>query len=243
MNELSVINASSYLPADVKQVRGNYELSIPGGMIRKLERDTDFGNPVTKSGKNAFPQPILYKGGAEKIVHDYHVFDRYEVMSCVEDVEIGYFFYRFKCQLIAFDQTSGREIVVKEGYGSSNTRESKGGNASGFDLANSTLKIAEKRSMVDAAIKLAGLSSIFTQDMENEIFMSAAITDAQQKEDDAITGRQRQRIFAIGSKNGMTTEQVKVWLKAEGFVSVKDIKLKDYDGICDKLQAVNNNAG
>ena len=163
------------------------------------------------------------------------MFPRYDIEHSVEDYENGFFFYRFKCRLVAINPSTGDEISVQEGYGSSNTRESKGGNSSGFDLANSTLKNAKKRAMVDAAINLAGLSSIFTQDLENESFMNAAVTDAQQKEDDPITPKQRQRIFAIGSKSGMTTEQVKTWLKAEGYSSVKDIQLKDYDGICEKL--------
>jgi hypothetical protein len=128
---------------------------------------------------------------------------------------------------------------VQEGVGSANTRESKTGNQSGFDGANSALKNARKRSMVDAAISLAGLSGIFTQDMENTAFMDGAISMAQAKDDDPITGKQRQRIFAIGDKKGMTVEQVKTWLKAEGFASVKDILQKDYDALCEKLEGYN----
>lgn len=238
MNELTIIDQQNYLPANVTEHRGNYELTLSSGMVRELKRNVDFGNPINpKTGKNVFPQPILLKGGAEKVIHDYKVFPRYEIEHSVEDYENGFFFYRFKCRLVAVNPSTSEEITVQEGFGSSNTRESKGGNASGFDLANSTLKNARKRSMVDAAISLAGLSSIFTQDLENETFMNAAVTDAGQKETDAITSKQRQRIFALGSKSGMTTEQVKVWLKAEGFASVKDILLKDYDGICDKLLA------
>jgi hypothetical protein len=238
MNELVIINQSNYAPVAVREVSGNYELALPSGQVRQLERNKDFGNPVTKSGKNAFPQPILYKGGAEKILHDYKVFPRYDIEYSEENSELGYFFYRFKCRLVAINPSTGDEITVEEGYGSSNTRESKGGNASGFDLANSTLKNAKKRSMVDAAINLAGLSSIFTQDMENESFMNAAVTDAGQKDDDPITPKQRQRVFALGSQVGMSTEKMKTWLKAEGYASVKDITLKNYDAVCDKLIAM-----
>jgi hypothetical protein len=229
-----------HLPATVTEKRGNYELSLPNGFKRTLERNVDFGNPVTKSGKQAFPQPILYKGGAEKIIHDYRVLPRYEIMNAVEDFENGYFFYRFKCSLVAYDQSTGREVVVQEGYGSSNTRETKTGNASGFDTANSALKNARKRSMVDAAISLAGLSSIFTQDMENESFMNAAVEIATAKPEDPITSKQRQRVFAIASMSGMSTEQTKAWLKAEGYVSVKDIKQSDYDALCLRLEALKN---
>lgn len=236
--ELVVINAQ--LPAEVKQVRGNYQLAIPNGGKTNLERNVDFGNPVTKSGKQAFTQPILFKGGAEKIIKDYKVFPHYELEASIEDYENGFFFYRFRCDLKAFNPATGEMIVVQEGVGSSNTRESKTGNQSGFDGANSALKNARKRSMVDAAISLAGLSGIFTQDMENTAFMEGANEITTAKDDDAITAKQRQRIFAIANQNGMTTEQTKVWLKANGFASTKDILQKDYDSICEKLGGLNN---
>lgn len=235
--DLMIISAP--LPAEIVSKRGNYELTI-NGATDTLTRNVDFGNPVTRSGKSAFNQPILYKGGAERIIKDYKVFPHYELETSVEDFENGIFFYRFRCDLKAFNPATGEMVVVQEGVGSSNSRESKGGNASGFDLANTVLKNARKRSMVDAAISLAGLSSVFTQDIENDGFMQAAVDSATAKDTDPITSKQRQRIFAIGSQHGMTTEQVKTWLTANGFTSVKDILQKDYDGICEKLEGMNN---
>lgn len=232
-----VICENNYAPALVTQKRGNYELSIPTGETRILERDKDFGNPKKKDGSNVFPQPILYKGGAEKVVHDYRVFPRYEIIYAVRDPENGFFFYEIKCSLVAINPATGAEIVVQEGFGSSNTREGKTGMASGFDQANSSLKNAKKRAMVDAAINLAGLSSIFTQDLENDAFMNKGMEFAQSKDTDAITSKQRQRIFAIGATTGMTNEGVKTWLKAHGFASTKDITQKDYDMLCEKLES------
>lgn len=225
----------------VKAKRENYLVSTPTGELRELKRNVDFGNPVNeKTGKSVFPQPILYKGGAEKIVRDYRMFDRYTVEHSIEESESGFFYYRVKCSLIAYNPKTGQEIVYTEGVGCANTKESKTGTQSGFDGANSALKKAKKRAMVDAAISLAGLSSIFTQDMENESFMKGSAEITQAKDDDAITSKQRQRIFAIASMHGMTTEKVKVWLKAEGFASTKDIKQKDYDQLCTKLEEINN---
>ena len=226
---------SAPLPATIVPKRGNYELTI-NGSTDTLTRNVDFGNPVTKSGKTAFSQPILYKGGAERIIKDYKVFPHYEPETSVEDFENGIFFYRFRCDLKAFNPATGEMIVVQEGVGSSNSRESKGGNASGFDLANTVLKNARKRSMVDAAISLAGLSSIFTQDLENDAFMKGADEITKLGPDDAITTKQRRRIFAIADQHGMTQEQAKTWLTAQGFASTKDIKQKDYDHLCDKLE-------
>lgn len=245
-NELVIVNSPA--PALIKQKRNNYELTIPQGgsfVTRTLERGKDFGVPVVKTEKGekaAFPQPILYKGGAELIIKDYQVFSRYAIESSVEDVELGYFFYRFKCSLVAYDRENQREVVVAEGFGSANTREGRNGNNSGFNSANNALKMARKRSMVDAAISLAGLSSVFTQDLENEQYMQSAVDMVNVSDDDPITSKQRQRIFAIGASHGMKTEQVRTWLTAHGFAKTADIKQKDYDTICDRIGKAEENA-
>lgn len=236
-NQLAIMEGRS-LPAEVKEFRGNYELSLFNGASFTLKRDVDFGKPNAKLKK-----PILYKAGAETIRWNYGVFDRYELMHRIEDVDNGFFMYQFKCSLVKI--LDGQEFVVSEGYGSANTREANVGNASGFDVANTKLKIAEKRSLLDAVIKMARLSNIFTQDMENDEFMDAAKAMTKAQPEDGITAKQRQRIFAIASSVGMTTEQCRNWLKAKGFVSTKEIKQKDYDSICEMLEKEtgDNNAG
>ena len=94
--------------------------------------------------------------------------------------------------------------------------------------------------MVDAAISLAGLSSIFTQDIDNDQFMKAAAAVTEQKPEDLISAKQRQRIFAIAANHGMTQEQTRNWLKAQGFASTKEIKQSGYDGLCEKLEEIDN---
>ena len=238
-NELIVISPEAAL---ISAKRGNYEITTTSGVIRELKRDVDFGNPKKSNGDPIFPKPILYKAGAEKVIRDFKLLDRYEIKA-VANEEIGYFYYEVKCSLYAYNPQTGQEVVYTEGVGCANTRESKTGNQSGFDGANSALKKAKKRAMVDAAVSLAALSSAFTADMEDTAFMQAAVDSATAKDTDPITSKQRQRIFAIGSQHGMTTEQVKTWLKAEGFASVKDILQKDYDKLCDmltKTEEINN---
>ena len=221
--------------ASIVSRRGNYEISTPRGISRTLVRDVDFGNPKKANGEPVFPKPILYKSGAEKIIRDFKLLDRYTVESCIEDVENGIFSYRVKCSLVAYNPATGQEIVYCEGLGCANTRESKTGNQSGFDGANSALKKAKKRAMVDAAISLAGLSSMFTADLENDVFMKGADEITKLGPEDAITTKQRRRIFAIADQHGMTQEQAKTWLTAQGFASTKDIKQKNYDELCDLL--------
>ena len=233
MSEELIISAPQ--AAIIKCERGNYSLTTPNGGSVELKRDRDFGNPKKKDGTPVFPQPILFKGGAEQIIRNYRMMDRYVVESATEDAENGYFYYRVKCSLVAYNPTTGKEIVYCEGLGCANTRESKNGNQSGFDGSNSALKKARKRAMVDAAISLAALSSIFTQDLENETFMQGANEITKLGPEDAITTKQRRRIFAIADQHGMTQEQTKTWLTAQGFASTKDIKQKNYDHLCDLL--------
>jgi len=233
-NNLIVVHDTS--PALVKEYSGGYQLSLYNGHSFKLKRGIDFGKPTEKIKK-----PILYKAGAETIRWEYGVFDRYEILSAIEDVENGFFMYRFKCSLVKF--IDGNEIVVSEGYGSANTRESNVGAASGFDVANTKLKIAEKRALLDAVIKMARLSSIFTMDMENDDFMNGAQTITAEKADDFITPAQRKRLFALAAMDGMSSEQTRDWIKAQGFASTKDIKIKSYDELCNKLQTINNLGG
>ena len=226
--------------ASIVSRRGNYEISTPSGAVRELKRDVDFGNPKKANGDPIFPKPILYKSGAEKIIRDFKLLDRYAVESATEDAENGFFAYRVKCSLVAYNPATGQEIVYCEGLGCANTRESKTGNQSGFDGANSALKKAKKRAMVDAAISLGALSSMFTADLEDTAFMKGADEIAKLGPDDAITTKQRRRIFAIADQHGMTQEQAKTWLTAQGFASTKDIKQKDYDALCDKLEEKEN---
>ena len=115
------------LPANVKEYRGNYQFTLFNGESFELKRGVDFGKPNDKLKK-----PILYKAGAEIIRWSYGVFDRYELMDHIEDIETGFFMYQFKCLLVKI--VDGQEFAVAEGYGSANTRESNVGNASGFDV-------------------------------------------------------------------------------------------------------------
>ena len=234
MSEELIISAPQ--AASIVSRRGNYEITTPSGAVRELKRDVDFGNPKKANGDPIFPKPILYKSGAEKIIRDFKLFDRYTVESATEDAENGFFAYRVKCSLVAYNPATGQEIVYCEGLGCANTRESKTGNQSGFDGANSALKKARKRAMVDAAISLGALSSMFTADLEDTVFMKGADEITKLGPDDAITTKQRRRIFAIADQHGMTQEQAKTWLTAQGFASTKDIKQKDYDALCSALE-------
>lgn len=106
-------------------------------------------------------KPTLLKPGAEKIVMMMGLSSRYEIMQAVEDYDKGFFAYNIRCVL------SRHDMDICEGVGNCNSRESKYVKSDPYSIANTILKMAKKRAYVDAALSVASLSDIFTQDIED----------------------------------------------------------------------------
>lgn len=212
--------------AIIKQKRDDYAIGLPGLPPVTLKRDVDFGViPRTK-------QPSLFKSGAEKVCMAYGLMKRFTVESAIEQGgKDAFFFYRVRCDLYKMDQ-NGVEHIVSNGHGSANTGEKRNGFNGAFDAANSSLKMAEKRSLVAAAISLANISDAFSQDMENETFMSKADETVRLTDDSPVTTKQMRRIYALGADAGLTQQEIKSKIVAAGFASTKDIRQKDYEKVC-----------
>ena len=146
-----------------------------------------------------------------------------------KDFQHGIFYYEFIAR--AFDQ-EGR--IVRTGVGCCTTQESSFGSASGYNSANSAIKKAKKRAVVDLALTLGSLSDMFTQDLDDDNNEQRATQIL--RDDDPITSKQSKRLFAIAATNEITAEQAKQILASWGFASTKDIKQKDYDDICKKFE-------
>lgn len=221
------------LMVNIEPKRNNYDLTI-GSYSSTLKRDVDFGmityvDKRTGETKNVSNKPTLYKSGAEKILLGMGVPYDVEIIDSYKDYTEGFFYYEVKAK--AYD-TKGN--VVRVGVGCANTNEKNNGSASAFDTANSMLKKAKKRAIVDLAISLASASDWFVQDIEdtqNEERMKNL-----QSDEDCINAKQIKRIFAIANNNEISTEKAKSLLAEWGFVSTKDIKVKDYDAVCEKLE-------
>lgn len=223
-NELTIYEAEHPV---IKQSRGDYTIGINGYPTVKLKRDVDFGViPKTKT-------PSLFKAGAEKVCLAFGLMKRFTVESAIETGgKEPFFFYRVRCDLIKVAQ-DGTEYVFSNGHGSANTAEKRNGFNAPFDAANSSLKMAEKRALVAAAISLANLSDLFSQDMENESFMNGANDLASTMSDNSpITSKQLRRIFALANNTGLSANEAKNKIIAAGFASTKDITQKDYDKVC-----------
>lgn len=224
--DLAVRDYSSAI--DVKQRGDNYAVQL-GDKKMVLVRNVDFGViPGTK-------RPSLMKSGAERIVMSLGLSQRYIIESCIEhfEQEPPFAFYRVKCELF-YTRPDGMEITVTEGVGSANTMEKQCGKQSPYDSANARLKMAKKRAMVDACLTVGQLSSMFSQDMENEEFMQSqtAIID----EDATITPKQLKRLFTMAGKMGVDKAKCSEIVASFGYASAKDIKVKDYDKVCDKIE-------
>lgn len=200
------------------------------GVEATLKRDVDFG--VIDGTK----KPSLYKSGAEKICMAYGLLKHTEIvdMTVRTDGDAPFFRYVFKCSLVKI--VRGVEYVWTTGFGSANTAERRNGRNSAFNADNSTLKMAEKRALVDAALSISGLSDMFAQDMENEDFMQGAKdlikTDDPQS---PITNQQIRRLYAIGTDAGLNAAEVKDILAKQGITSTKQILQQDYNGVCDLI--------
>jgi hypothetical protein len=234
MSDLIVYEASRAL---AQTNRGNYSLTCAGQQL-DLKRGVDFDNPVVqKTGKKAFDKPILQKPGAEKIVFAFGLLPIYTIESKIERHEQNnsFFYYAVRCDLCKF-LPDGTSVVVTNSYGSANTGEKRNGFNSPADAANGTLKMAQKRALVGAALSISGISDMFTQDIENEKFMQSAENITKETPEQPITSKQIQRIYAIAANAGLNTEQAKTKIKAMGYVSTKDIRQKDYDAVCAEME-------
>jgi hypothetical protein len=226
---LATVNAEASL-AIVSPKGKNYLVDCGGVSQQTLKRGVDFGViPKTK-------KPSLYKSGAEKIAMGYHLLQHYTIESKIEQAgKEPLFYYLVRCDLCKV--FNGVEYVWTSAFGSANTSEKRNGFNSPYDAANGTLKMAQKRALVAAALSISGLSDAFTQDMENEEFMqnAQALIDTD-KPDSPVSAAQIKRLYAVGGEAGLNAAEVKQLLASLGYTSTKQILQKDYDRVIDEIK-------
>lgn len=223
------VNENGIIPVvETKATRNNYSITMSNGYETTLRRNTDFGMIKKKDGAPISTKPTLFASGKDKILHGLGLVYLTEITDRHCDFEKGVFYYEAKATAY-YNNTP-----VRSAYGSANTVEKSGGFATGWDLSNTAIKKAVKRAEVALAIKLANVSSMFAQDLEDTTIEEEA--KHIQSENDYISPKQVQRIFAIASNHGITTEKAKAMLKELGYDSSKSIPIKDYDMVCEKFQ-------
>jgi len=108
-------------------------------------------------------KPTLFKPGAEKLNAIFGLAPVVEITNRVEDWDKGFVHYEIKVALINKRTTS----IDAEGIGSCNSRERRYKNQDAANIANTILKMAKKRALIDATLSATRASGIFTQDLED----------------------------------------------------------------------------
>ncbi|MEM0135783.1 MAG: hypothetical protein QXU18_11280 [Thermoplasmatales archaeon] len=202
-------------PMDIQKMAER--VKILDELYRKLlQKDTDYGTiPGT-------PKPTLYKSGAELLQIFFHLRTESEVISTIEDPNKPFFLYRVRTRVYNW-----KNELIGTGLGEANTGEtryaSRKNKTTGkieatspgdvFTLANTVLKMAEKRSFVDGILRVTGASRIFTQDLED---MEPEKPKPEPKKDtppEGITDKQRTAILQYGLNDNEKEDYITFFLE------------------------------
>jgi len=179
-------------------------------------------------------KPTLLKPGAEKILMMMGLRSEFEIVDSTRDFEKGFFQYQVRCRLLKGD------MVITEGLGACNTRERKYLKMDPFTMDNTVLKMAKKRALVDAALLVASLSDVFTQDLEDMDLAGEKVTERKKyatDQDGTISKAQAKRMFALAKGNADIVRKV---LDEYGYERSDQVKKIKYDEICTKIEAMAN---
>jgi hypothetical protein len=198
------------------------------------------GRSRCQAGKNCtnpahFSKPSLFKPGAEKICGMLGVTVRYPMLpdyerAALSGAKISQIIIR--CEMV---EPSGR--VVADGVGARLLSQDDG------DI-NKALKMAIKSAHIDATLRMAGLSEVFTQDIEDMQARREAESVAQAENDlkaaqvNCISRDQHRRLEARISELGLDRVRVKDWMfKAshEKFSSFLQLTPAFYQRLYEKL--------
>jgi hypothetical protein len=192
---------------------------------------TDFG--AIKRSNGSMTKPSLRKPGAEKIcgmlgvIPTFPTLKDYEQLA-LQGIPIDQIILR--CHLL-----SAAGDVLADGVGARSLKQDNG------DL-NKALKMACKSAHIDATLRMAGLSEIFTQDLED---MPPQSFD-NQTEDRPAPRRQAQagkpatqapRAAAVGGRGFATEKQVSLIERRMGDAGIDARDLCEQFGV-DSLQAI-----
>lgn len=166
-----------------------------------MQEGLDFGTVPGCGDKKVLLQP-----GAQKLAEIYGLTASYEFVDRTLDFEGGFLMYTIRCRL------SRGERVVAECVGSCNSREKKYRNQQCYDVANTILKMAEKRAFVGATISSTRSSGLFTQDILDE-------DDAPRRRRDWFTDLKAMIADASGTTDLGKVKNKMAWARDKGHVT------------------------
>lgn len=181
-----------------------------------------------------FSKPSLFKPGAEKICGMLGLTVRYPTLpdyekAALTGAKLSQIIIR--CEIL---EASGR--VVADGVGARLLAQDYG------DI-NKALKMAEKSAHIDATLRMAGLSEVFTQDIEDMMARreSENIQQAEIEPDTAsqrITEDQHHQLEARIEELGLDRDRVKNWMikaSKKRFASFEELDSEFYQVLYRKL--------
>lgn len=157
----AVVAASSVLDMEPVQFKAGLDrrkanrASLMEWVRSALVEGTDFGKIPTKRGPS---KPSLWKPGAEKICGMLGVLVTFPNLADYEKAALAG--VKIENIILRCEITNSAGGIVASGVGARSLSQDYG------DL-NKCLKMAEKSAHIDATLRMAGLSEIFTQDLED----------------------------------------------------------------------------
>ena len=164
----------------------------------------DFGRIQTKRG---WSKPSLWKPGAEKICGMLGITAHFPTLKEWEKVVLSG--NEINNVIIRCELHDAQGHVVADGVGARNLQNEYG------DL-NKCLKMAEKSAHIDATLRMAGLSEVFTQDLEDMnlgVNTVQAVSQPSKAIPRVISEPQRKRLEARIHELKLDRQRVKNWLE------------------------------
>ena len=149
---------------------------------------------------------------------------KYEIKETIRN----YYAWEFSCELYH------GEVKVAEGVGMANTEEEKYvrqyTTKTADGMANTVMKIAKKRSFMDAILAVSGLSDLFTQDLDdNEDVKKLKVNKDENTK--LITKAQIKTVFANLGALGLVKTDLDTIVNELGYTSIKEVKATDVNKV------------
>jgi len=248
--ELAVISANPLdLPAEIFQAgldrRKQNRSALMAWVREALIEGSDFGKihvvgrNKCQAGKhcqnpNHFSKPSLFKPGAEKICGMLGVTVRYPTLADYEKTALSG--NKLTQIIIRCEIVDASNRIIADGVGARLLSQDDG------DI-NKSLKMAEKSAHIDATLRMAGLSEVFTQDIEDMVKQREAVSVQQATTElktnfKGITKSQHQQLENRIKELSLDRNRVKTWMiKASHnrFTNFLDLSQDFYNKLYSKL--------
>ena len=132
-------------------------LAIEKIIASNLQAGIDY-NTIPGCGK----KPALLKAGAEHLAAIFGFRSTSSIINRIEDYQQGFVLYEVETKIIDMEGN-----IIATGLGSCNSKERRYQRSDFAGALNTILKMAKKRSYVDAILTATHASGTFTQDIED----------------------------------------------------------------------------